>query len=134
MQLTHRGLGWCVYDHKFRSKAVLNPSLDWSIIDQQLWLMIFTITPDMVAQQYPIFFKRPPSPSFLRGARGGFCHMCNRKAHCNREACIFCHMCNKCNGPHPGYLCPSVPTTTKSDRNEESDHRRDDSSSRRKKD
>ncbi len=33
---THRGLGWCIYDHKFRCKAAFNPSLDWSIIDQQL--------------------------------------------------------------------------------------------------
>ena len=39
---THRGLGWCIYDHKFRCKAALNPSLDWSLIDQQLWLMICT--------------------------------------------------------------------------------------------
>ena len=131
---THRGLGWCVYDHKFRSKAALNPSLDWSIIDQQLWLMIFTITPDMVAQQYPIFSNGPHRQASSGGARGGFCHMYNGKAHCNREACIFRHMCNKCYGPHPGCLCPSVPTTTKSDGNKGPDHRRDDSSSRRKKD
>ena len=48
---THRGLGWCVYDHKFRCKAALNPGLNWSLIDQQLWLMIFTTSPDISVQQ-----------------------------------------------------------------------------------
>ena len=43
---THRGLGWCIYDHKFRRKAALNLTLDWSVIDQQLWLMIFTTSPE----------------------------------------------------------------------------------------
>jgi hypothetical protein len=27
---THRGLGWCIYDHKFRRKAALNASLNWT--------------------------------------------------------------------------------------------------------
>ena len=48
---THRGLGWCVYDHKFRCKAALKPGLNWSLIDQQLWLMIFTTSPDILVQQ-----------------------------------------------------------------------------------
>ena len=56
---THRGLGWCVYDHKFRCKAALNPSQNWSLIDQQLWLMIFTTSPDILVQQYPHFSNGP---------------------------------------------------------------------------
>lgn len=40
MQRKHiKGFGWCVYDHKFRQKA-LNPCLKWSDIDQQLWLLV----------------------------------------------------------------------------------------------
>ncbi|CAB3993578.1 gag [Paramuricea clavata] len=33
---THRGFGWCIYDHKFRRKAALNASLNWSQINHQL--------------------------------------------------------------------------------------------------
>ena len=107
---THRGLGWCMYDHKLRSKAALNPTLDWSTIDQQLWLMIFTMSPDMLAQQYPIFSNGPHNnqPSSGGSGRGGFCNIYNGNAHCHREACPYRHMCNKCKGPHPGCLCPSV--------------------------
>ena len=39
----HKGVGWCIYDIKFRRKAALNHALDWAKIDQQLWLMIFTV-------------------------------------------------------------------------------------------
>jgi hypothetical protein len=93
---THRGLGWCIYDHKFRSKAALNPSLDWSKIDQQLWLMIFTTTSYMLAQQYPIFSNGPHYKVSSGGARGACCHMYNGKGHCAREACNYRHVCNKC--------------------------------------
>ncbi len=70
---THRGLGWCIYDHKFRCKAALNPSLNWSLIDQQLWLMIFTTSPDILIQQYPFFSNGPHNWASLGSARGGFC-------------------------------------------------------------
>jgi hypothetical protein len=43
---THREFEWCIYDHKFRRKAVLNPLLKWSIVDQQLWLFIFATYPE----------------------------------------------------------------------------------------
>jgi len=38
----HKGLGWAIYDHKFRQKAGLDKSLVWSQIDQHLWLTIFS--------------------------------------------------------------------------------------------
>ena len=41
----HKGLGWDIYDHKFRKKASLDNSLVWSQIDQHLWLTIFTVSP-----------------------------------------------------------------------------------------
>ena len=66
----------------------VNPSLDWSAIDQQLWLMIFTISPDMLAQQY--------------------CNDLNRSGHCYGQACQYWHVCNKCHGPHSGRACLSV--------------------------
>ena len=41
----HRGLGWCVYDIKFRQKAATNKSLKWSTIDSRLWLKTVTVAP-----------------------------------------------------------------------------------------
>ncbi|CAB3980493.1 gag [Paramuricea clavata] len=102
---THRGLGWCIYDHKFRCKAALNPSMTWSMIDQQLWLMIFTTSPDMLVQHYPIFSNRPQNRASSGGERGGYCHDYNRWGYCTREPCRYRHVCNKCSNPHPGSKC-----------------------------
>jgi hypothetical protein len=38
---THGGLGWCIYDHKFRYKAAACRTLSWANIDIQLWLRNF---------------------------------------------------------------------------------------------
>ena len=74
---THRGLGWRIYDHKFRRKAALNLTLDWSVIDQQLWLMIFTTCPETLSQSYPLFSNGPQSRVSSGGERGGFCNEFN---------------------------------------------------------
>ncbi len=34
----HRGLGWCVYDVKFRQKVAANKTIKWSVIDSQRYL------------------------------------------------------------------------------------------------
>ncbi len=90
---SHRGLSWCIYNHKFRCKAALNPSLDWSIIDQQIWLMIFS--------------NGPLNQASSGGKRGGFCHEFNQAGLCSRQSCQYRHVCNRCNQSHPGYLSPS---------------------------
>jgi hypothetical protein len=77
----HRGLGWCTYDHKFRCKAAINPSMIWSMIDQQLWLMIFTTSLDMLVQHYPIFSNGPKTGLPQGGERGGYCHDCNWRGY-----------------------------------------------------
>ena len=131
---TDRGMGWCIYDHKFRAKAALNPTLDWSTIDQQLWLMIFTTSPDMLAQQYPVFSYGPHNqPSSEGSGREDFWNIYNGNAHCHREACPYRHMCNKCKGPNPRCLCLSIGTTT-SGRSEDQNQKRDSRSSRSKQD
>lgn len=104
----HRGLGWCIYDHKFRCKAALNLSLDWSVIDQQLWLMIFTTSPDVLSQQYPLFSNGPHKWASSGDVRGGYCRNFNRGIACSRQPCPFKHECNNCDGKHPGTACPSL--------------------------
>ena len=41
----HRGLGWCVYDVKFRKKAAAKKFIKWSTIDSQQRLKTFTVAP-----------------------------------------------------------------------------------------
>ena len=47
----HRGLGWCVYDNKFRHKAAAKKTLKWSDIDSQLWLKTFTVAPSLMKEE-----------------------------------------------------------------------------------
>ena len=63
----HKGLGWVIYNYKLRQKASKNKSLVWSIIDSQLWLSIFTLSPAVLGEEYPLFFKGPSSSSANSG-------------------------------------------------------------------
>ena len=87
---THRGLGWCIYDHKFRRKAALNASLNWSQIDQQLWLCLFTIPPDILRREYPLFTNGPQQNTTLSGAarRGNTCHEYSKRGKCKNTSCL----------------------------------------------
>ena len=55
----HKGVGWCIYDVKFRRKAALDQSINWSELDQQLWLMIFTVHQATLKEEYPLFNNGP---------------------------------------------------------------------------
>ena len=108
---SHKGLGWCIYDFKFRQKASLDKSLVWSRINQQLWLMIFTVAPSVLREEYPLFSKVPRVSVSAGAAPRGTCINFNRTGSCLREPCAFRHVCNKCGGSHPGrdYNSPSNP-------------------------
>lgn len=54
----HKGLGWAICDFKFRQKASVNKSMNWSVVDTQLWLTIFTVPP-AVLKEYPLFSNGP---------------------------------------------------------------------------
>ena len=103
---SHPGLGWCIYDYKFRQKAALQKSLSWAIIDSQLWLMIFTVTPSVLRENYPLFSNGPSNQGTSSGtATGGTCHKFNKNRSCTNEHCRYQHVCNRCGGPHPGTQC-----------------------------
>ena len=72
----HQGLGWCVYDHKFPRKAAC-PSLKWFEIDQQLWLLIFTISPENPQTRVPSFFQWTEAKKFkfLWGCKKRYPHL-----------------------------------------------------------
>lgn len=106
----HKGLGWVIYDYKFRQKASKNKSLVWSTIDSQLWLTLFTVPPAVLREEYPLFSKGPSSSSAnSRGSYTGICFVYNRAGSCTRHRCRYRHICNRCDGAHPGCECPSFP-------------------------
>ena len=100
----HKGLGWAIYDHKFRQKASLDKSLVWSQIDQHLWLTIFTMSPLALKEEYPLFNSGPQGNASKGGVRG-ICHQYNRVGVCSRDQCEYQHICNRCKGEHPGRDC-----------------------------
>ena len=105
----HRGLGWAIYDFKFRQKASVNKSLDWSLVDNQLWLTIFTVSPAVLNEEYPLFSNGPQhSVSRKGGDNRGTCNPYNRYDTCSRDPCYFRHVCNKCSGSHPGRDCSAT--------------------------
>lgn len=106
----HKGLGWAIYDYKFRQKASLDKTRVWSEIDNQLWLTIFTVAPSALKEEYPLFNKGPqPNSVSTGGEMRGTCHAFNRTGKCNRDPCSYRHICNRCSGPHPGCHCPIIP-------------------------
>ena len=105
----HRGLGWAIYDFKFRQKASVNKSLDWSLVDNQLWLTIFTVPPAVLNEEYPLFSHGPQrSVSHKGGDNRGTCNPYNRYGTCSRDPCHFRHVCNKCGGSHPRRDCSAT--------------------------
>ena len=75
-----KGLGWCVYDIKFRQKAATNKSLKWSTIDSQLWLKTFTVAPSLLKEDTGVFqsWSGPSSSSNSQGAKNRTYHNFNR--------------------------------------------------------
>ena len=106
----HKGLGWCVYDIKFRQKAATNKSLKRSTIDSQLWLKTFTVAPSLLKEDVGVFQSGPSSSSTSRGTEKHTCHHFNRGDPCARTACIYAHKCNRsgCEKDHPRIKCPNM--------------------------
>ena len=106
------GLGWCIYDHKFRIKMSLNKSLSWGVIDQQLWLCSFTVNNAQLQEEYSLF-SNGPQAVVDRGAQQ-LCHNFNKGKPCSSAPCKYRHACNhnNCLGPHPGYQCPQLSCTS----------------------
>ena len=69
----HGGLGWCIYDHKFRHKAAASPTLSWANIDMQLWLRIFTASSTQLREDYSLFSNGPSNKA--GAARDAICHL-----------------------------------------------------------
>ena len=133
----HKGLGWASYDFKFRQKASVNKSINWSVVDTQLWLTISTVSPAILKEEYPLFSNGPQrSVSSTGGANRGTCNFYNMSGTCNSDPCYFRHVCNKCSGSHPRVDCPTHPVRQperEGGRNRDNDHGNSKSSSSHRK-
>ena len=105
----HGGLGWRIYDHKFRYKAAACRTLSWANIDMQLWLRIFTASSTQLREDYSLFSDGPSNKT--GAARDAIGYSYSRGRPCQlRPNCPYTHRCNRigCGGEHPGYACPQL--------------------------
>ena len=106
-----KGLTWRHYDKQFRRCAAQDLSLNWGLVDLELWTVTFS------GQAKPHCFlcsspyhghsdcqiadparRSPPGPSSS--------HCFNKPSGCSRVACQFLHMCSRCRSQaHPVTRC-----------------------------
>lgn len=87
-------LGWKKYDEQFRLRRSIDPTIEWSKVDYELWLMFMTSSPRSKVT------ISPNSPAYNK------CYNFNFKGNCDRPSCQYMHKCIRCSGFHPQYQCP----------------------------
>ena len=83
--------GWVSYDEQFRLRIAHNPSRNWGILDNELWLLYMTANSNKSSS-----------------TQHHKCFDYNLKANCYKPHCPYIHRCLKCNGTHPSMLCNSA--------------------------
>lgn len=78
--------GWLDYDKQFRLRKSIDPSISWSAIDSELWLIYMAST------------TNNPTASHK-------CYDYNFKGYCSRQSCLYSHLCMYCSGSHPQVHC-----------------------------
>ena len=115
------GVGFLIYDYKFRMKAAADKSIYWGRTDSQLWLRIFPKYPSRLRETYQdvldvipnvnqsLFHQGPLYNGALHQGYVKTCNSYNRGKECYRNPCLFPHVCNRCYGGHPGVHCRAQP-------------------------
>lgn len=78
--------GWLDYDKQIRLRKSIDPSISWSAIDSELWLIYMAST------------TNNPTASHK-------CYDYNFKGYCSRQSCFYSHLCMYCSGSHPQVHC-----------------------------
>ena len=86
-------------------------SIEWSVIDSQLWLKPFTVAPSLMKEGIGFFFLQSgPSSmsSTVRGNQYRTCHGLNKDIPCAKTPCSKAHKYTKpgCDRDHPGIRVP----------------------------
>ena len=125
---THRryaGKGWVIYNSSYRHQAASMKSLDWELMDGQLWNENFTGSIARcricLSELHPQANCPPASDGHLTSvqplARQGcreprqtlheICKLFNDSGgnRCTFPPCKYVHICSNCQGRHPFSLC-----------------------------
>ena len=94
-------MGWKKYDEQFRLRRRSDPSMPWSKIDYELWLLF------MQAPQQPTVPETSLSPYAHNK-----CFNFNYRGRCDRFNCRYVHKCIKCSGGHPQCACSQLNTAS----------------------
>ena len=90
-------MGWKKYDKQFKHRCRVDPSILWSKIDHELWL---------------IFMQSQKQFKALQASVGPYwhnkCFNFNYKSHCYRPDCQNSHTCIKCGWAHPQQTYPKL--------------------------
>ena len=108
-----KGLTWRHYDEQFRRRAAQDLSLNWGLVDLELWTVTFSgqakphcflcSSPYHGQSDCPIADPARRSP---RGPSSSHCFNFNKPSGCSRVACQFLHVCSRCCSPaHPVTRC-----------------------------
>ena len=108
-----KGLTWRHYDEQFRRRAAHDLSLNWGLVDLELWTVTFLgqakphcflcFSPYHGQGDCPITDPAGRSP---QGPSSSHCFNFNKPSGCFRVACQFLHVCSRCRSPaHPVTQC-----------------------------
>ena len=86
------GLGWKDYDSQFRMKKQSNPSISWSKVDQELWLLYMNKSSSLSSNSSSSYHA-PKCVDF------------NYKGYCTKSNCPYKHRCMRCSFGHPSIKC-----------------------------
>ncbi len=99
------GIGYKLYDEKFRMAQADNPGRSWATIDSELWLIYVGARGPPPTSTFRAQPAQPGGPK-----RKGTCNQFNQKGSCSfgEEACHYQHKCAKCrSSEHGAYACKS---------------------------
>ena len=98
-----KGLTWRHYDEQFRRRTAQDLSLNWGLVDLELWTVTFSgqakphcflcSSPYHGQSDCPIADPARHSP---RGPSSSHCFNFNKPSGCSRVACQFPHVCSRC--------------------------------------
>ena len=115
-----RGLAWLHYDEQFRRRASQDLTLNWGLVDLELWTVTFSgqAKPHCFLCSSPYHSQAdcPIADPARRPARslGSTCYNFNKPMGCSRRACQFQHVCSRCRSPSHSILrCKSGQPETK---------------------
>ena len=112
-----RGLTWLSYDEQFRHRAAQDLSLNWGLVDLELW----TVTFSGQAKPHCYFCSSPyhsqadcpvadPSRRTTWSSGSLCCFNFNKSSGCSRCSSQFPHVCSRCHSPsHSVLQCTSSP-------------------------